>query len=116
MRIANIFERDVKVASFSAGDTIFAEGEPGDAMYVVKVGEVDIRVHGRTVETVGPEGIFGEMALIDNQPRSAAAVAKTDCKLAPIDQKRFTFLVQEVPMFALQVMEIMAARLRRKNE
>jgi CRP-like cAMP-binding protein len=55
------------------------------------------------------------MALIDNSPRSATAIAKTDCKVVPLDQRRFQFLVQETPFFALQVMTIMATRLRHAN-
>jgi len=52
------------------------------------------------------------MALVDQQPRSANALAKTDCKLIPIDEKRFRFLIQQTPNFALSVMRVMAARLR----
>jgi CRP/FNR family cyclic AMP-dependent transcriptional regulator len=55
------------------------------------------------------------MALIDQSPRSATAVAKTDCKLAPIDRRRFEFMVQQTPFFSLTVMKIMADRLRRTN-
>jgi CRP-like cAMP-binding protein len=65
------------------------------------------------IETVIEDSILGEMVLIDSKPRSATAVAKTDCTLATINEKRFTLLVQQNPYFALQVMQIMAARLRR---
>jgi CRP-like cAMP-binding protein len=84
-------------------------------MYAVSEGEVDILVHGKVVETVGPGGILGEMALIDTKPRSATAIAQTDCKLVPISEKRFTFLIQQTPHFALQVMRVMAERLRRMD-
>jgi CRP-like cAMP-binding protein len=67
------------------------------------------------VETVGEGGIIGEMGLIDRGPRSATAIAKTDCKLVPLNEQRFTFMVQETPNFALQVMRIMADRLRRMD-
>jgi CRP-like cAMP-binding protein len=56
------------------------------------------------------------MALIDHGARSADAVAETLCKLVPVDQRRFQFLVSETPFFALQVMSIMAGRLRHANE
>ncbi len=97
------------------GETVFSEGEPGEVMYVVKEGEVDIRVRDRTVETVGPGGIIGEMALIDHQPRSATAVARTECQLVPINEARFAFLVQETPFFALDVMRMMVRRLRKMD-
>jgi CRP-like cAMP-binding protein len=53
------------------------------------------------------------MSLIDDSPRSADAVAKTACVLAPVDERRFLFLVHETPMFALHVMSVMAERLRK---
>jgi len=56
-----------------------------------------------------------EMALIDQAPRTATAVAKSPCKLAVITEKRFAFLVQTTPYFALHVMKVMAERLRRMD-
>src|SRR5262245_8681860 len=99
----------------AAGATIFAEGAPGDLMYVIKQGQVDVIIKGQLIETVGPEEIIGEMALIDRNPRSATAVAKTDCVLVPINEARFTYLVQQTPFFAIQVMRVMARRLRRMD-
>jgi CRP/FNR family transcriptional regulator, cyclic AMP receptor protein len=101
--------------AFSAGAQIFHEGENGEVMYVVKDGLVDILVHDKVVETLGPGGILGEMALIDSQPRSGTAIAKTDCTLVPIDARRFNFLVQANPAFALEVMRVMATRLRKMD-
>lgn len=105
-RFADDFEE------FSAGQNIFTAGQPGDTMYVVKEGEVNVVVNGKVVDTVGPSGILGEMALIDKQPRSATAVAKTDCKLVSVNEQRFQRLVQQTPHFAIQVMRVMAQRLR----
>lgn len=84
-------------------------------MYIVVEGDVDIVISDKVIETVGPGGILGEMALIDNKARSATAIAKTDCKLLPINKTHFVFLVQETPYFALQVMRTMAERLRYMN-
>ena len=72
-------------------------------------------IHGKLVEQLDAGGVIGEMALIDTGTRSATAIAKTDCKLAPISKKRFHFLVQQTPHFALQLMRIMADRLRRSD-
>lgn len=85
-------------------------------MYVVAEGDVEIWVGPVLAETVTAGGIFGEMALIDHDVRSADAVAQTACKLVPVDQRRFQYLVSETPFFALQVMGIMAKRLRHANE
>lgn len=103
--------------SIPAGQTIFEEGAPGDTMYVVLEGVVEIIHHGTWLEDVESGGIFGELALIDDQPRSASAVAKTDVQLARVNQARFEFLIQYSPYFAVEVMRIMAKRLRaRINE
>ena len=101
---------------FPAGSTVLDEGRPGKLMYVVKDGTVDILVHGRLVATVGPGEVVGELSLIDDHARSAAVVARTDCQLVPVDEKRFLFLVQQTPYFALQVMRVLAERLRKMNE
>jgi len=73
-------------------------------------------LQGVTVNQVSADEIFGEMALVDSSPRSATAHAVTDCKLAVVDQKRFEFLVQQTPNFAIQVMGVMADRLRKTTE
>lgn len=85
-------------------------------MYAVVEGQVDIFVNGKLVETVEKGGIFGEMALIDAENRTATAVAKTDAKLVPVDERRFLFLIQQTPNFALHVMRVLSERLRRINE
>ncbi len=112
MSSLNLVRFAAEVMSFTAGQQIFAAGDPGDLMFVVKDGEVEIVVHGTVVEPIGPGSILGEMALIDQNPRSATAVAKTDCQLVPINEKRFQFLVQQTPYFALEVMRVLAKRLR----
>jgi CRP-like cAMP-binding protein len=105
-----------EIESFPAGQVIFKCGETGDEMYVVKEGEVDIMVGDVVVETARPGAIVGEMALIDKCCRSATAVAKSDCKLVPINEARFRFLVQQNPFFSLHVMQVMAERLRSMNK
>jgi CRP-like cAMP-binding protein len=81
-------------------------------MYYVLSGEVEVSVADTVVDLVGEGGIVGEMALIDNSPRSATVTAKTNCNLAVISQKRFTALIQQTPFFAIQVMTVLANRLR----
>jgi CRP/FNR family transcriptional regulator, cyclic AMP receptor protein len=103
-------------ARYAAGDVIFAEGDKGDAMYVVRTGEVAIERRGHVMEMLGGGGIFGEMALIDGSPRSATVRARTDCEVAPINEKSFLFLVHETPYFAIAVMRTLAERLRRMDE
>jgi CRP/FNR family transcriptional regulator, cyclic AMP receptor protein len=116
MNIPNIFESQTQPETWAAGSIIFQEGQPGDEMYIVKQGEVELRVHGRIVEVVGPEGFFGEMAVIEGGQRSATALAKSDCVLMPVNLKRFEFMVHEIPSFAVEVMRGLARRLRSVNE
>lgn len=115
MKLPNLFEKDVVPSPYTAGQIIFEEGQDRDFMYVIKKGEVDIVIRGHVVETVGEDGFFGELALIDRAPRSAAAIARTDCTLIKIDERQFLYLVQETPFFALIVMRTMAGRIRRRN-
>jgi CRP/FNR family transcriptional regulator, cyclic AMP receptor protein len=112
MRKVNLFAHSSETVGYDAGQTIFETGDPGDFMYVVQEGELDILIGGRVVETVGEGGVVGELAVIDNIPRSATVVARTAAKVVPIDKKRFLFLLQNTPNFASQVMQIMAERLR----
>ena len=72
----------VSTRNFTKGKTIFQEGDRGDEFFVVMRGQVEIRSGDRHFETLGPDGIFGEMALIDDGPRSATAIALTDVTLA----------------------------------
>jgi CRP-like cAMP-binding protein len=101
--------------SHPAGTAIFSEGDAADRMYVVDSGTVRLTIGGRLIETTGPGTLFGEMAVVDREPRSATAVAETDCELVAIDNRRFWFLVQETPYFAQIVMRVMADRLRRES-
>lgn len=101
--------------SFKAGDTIFAQGDPPTTLFVVESGSVAIKLGERLLETVEAHGIFGEMALVDKEPRSASAVALTDVTLAAISERQFLFLVEETPFFAIKVMRVLARRLRGSN-
>jgi CRP-like cAMP-binding protein len=108
-----LFADDSEAESFPAGHRFFHEGEHGDTMFVVIEGEAEIDVHGTLVETVKAGGIFGEMALIDHRGRSADVIAKTPIRVSPISEKRFLYLISNHPFFALNVMRVMADRLRR---
>lgn len=114
MNAIQILRREKDVTNYPGGAQIFAEGDPGDMMYVLLDGIGDIVHDGKVVETIEQGGIFGEMALIDTSPRSASAIARTECNIARINEKRFVYLTQTVPDFALDVMRILVARLRNR--
>ena len=100
---------------FKAGDVIFQAGDAASELFVIADGEVEIRLGNRVLEKLPRYGIFGEMALIDAAPRSATAVAATDARLVAVGEKQFLFLVSNTPFFALNVMRVMARRLRTMN-
>ena len=88
MRVSNIYADTSRTKSFAAGTTIFEKGDKGEEMYVLKEGEVDIIIDGLHFETVLPDGIFGELSLIDQETRIASAIARTDCIVRPLDKSR----------------------------
>jgi CRP/FNR family transcriptional regulator, cyclic AMP receptor protein len=111
----NIFKHSPDAVTIEAGAILFRDGDEGDVMFAVVEGEIELLRDGTTFEIVGPGGILGELALIDPAPRSAAARARTQARVVSVDKKQFTFLVHEHPTFALQVMTIMAERIRQNN-
>jgi len=112
---ADLFRQDSDTVQLVPGDFLFREGDKRDVAYVLLEGEVEVRLGDHVVETAQPGALIGEMALIDNSPRAANAVAKTPCRLAKIDQRRFHFLVQQTPNFATHVMKELADRIRHMN-
>ena len=115
MASIDLLRNDSNVRTIAAGDTIFREGENGDSAFVVTEGEIELTISGRVIESVAAGGIFGEMALIDRKTRSATATARTESKVVPVDQRRFLYLIQNTPFFAIEVMHVMAERLRRMD-
>jgi len=107
---------NIAAQSLKAGDVIFREGDEARELFVVRSGQVRIQIGNRTITELGAESIFGEMALIDGQPRSASAIAVTDVELVPVSEKQFLFLVSQTPYFALKVMRVLAQRLRATNK
>ena len=114
-RYIGLLQRSGENEEFAAGATIFNQGDPADRMYVISSGTVSLSIDGRLLETLGPGGLFGEMAVIEREPRSGTAIAESATTLVGIDKRRFWFLVQETPYFAEIVMKVMAARLRRET-
>ncbi len=112
MDILALFRSEPDTKQARAGETIFVEGDEGRFMFVLLEGQVRLSVTGRTVEKVAKGGVFGEMALVDDAPRSATASAITDCVLVPVTGARFRTLVKESPDFAIHIMRVMATRLR----
>jgi len=112
MATLHLFRDSPDVVAVAAGEYIFREGEVAKVMYLIIEGEVDLLLGEAVVETAGQASFIGEMALIDDEARSASARARSDCRVFPIDEARFNLLVKETPFFALQLMKTLARRLR----
>jgi CRP-like cAMP-binding protein len=106
----------IPLKRYGAGEKIFLEGDSGEQMFLVIEGKVNIVTYGTVLENVGMHGIFGEMALIESAPRSAAAIASAPTEVAVIDRPTFLELVRDNPLFSLYVMRQLATRIRRMNE
>lgn len=113
MRPIHVFRDLPEVIVLSAGDYVFRKDEPGKTMYLVIEGEIDLLAGTKVVETATEGTFIGEMALIEEAPRSASARARTAARVFPIDLARFNSLVRETPSFALDLMQTLARRLRR---
>src|SRR5215470_19619691 len=115
MNPADLFRQDAGTVQLAPGDFLFHEGDKRDSMFVLLEGEMDIRLGNYVLEIAKEGALIGEMALIDDSPRVANAVAKSACRLAEIDRKVFDFVVQQHPPFARHVMKVLADRLRHMN-
>lgn len=91
---------------------IMREGEGGVFMYILLQGRVAVSIQGTVVEHVGPGGVFGEMALVDQSPRVATAVAEAPSSLLAINRNDFLALVKSNPAFAVSLLKALAERLR----
>ena len=94
---------------------IFKEGQAGTFMYMVKSGRVAIAVGSNVVEVIGPGGTFGEMAVVDESPRTARAGALEDSELVSIDRPALMALIKKQPVFAMALLRGIADRLRHMN-
>ena len=111
------FRAGGKAEQAAAGTRFFAEDEKAgflkrDKMYILMQGEVALSAKGKTVGTVKAGEIFGEMAAISESPRTATAIAKTDCSVIALDDKEFQKALKVKPEFALMLMGMMILRLR----
>lgn len=114
-RVTGLFNNARSSRTVAAGTIIFREGDLGEEMYGIVEGAVELRTSRGAVYQLGPDDTFGELALIDSEPRMATALATSDTTLATIDRRMFLLLVHETPMFALHVMTVMAQRLRARE-
>ncbi len=97
---------------FPAKNVIMREGDGGVFMYVVLQGRITVSIKSTIVERIGAGGIVGEMALLDQSPRAATAVAETECELLAINRNDFLALVKAKPAFVVSLLRNIAERMR----
>ncbi len=101
--------------------TIFRKGDPGDAMYLIDLGQVGINItdadgHVVTLAELGPGDFFGEMAMLDGHGRSANAIALDDSRLAKLTRDDFLSFMRDDPRVTLELLTALTHRLRRTDE
>lgn len=115
-----IIDAALSPEEFLAGETIFTEGSLGADFYIVFRGTVLIRkkvgVAEQELARLAPGECFGEMALFDDSPRSATAVAQADCTLLTLERSRFSSLLTQRPEMGLEICRVLSLRLRAANE
>jgi len=111
-----LFSSATDVVSLKPGQALFTKGEHGSQMFIIKSGELTVGDGNHVFQRLSAGDLIGEMALIDDQPRSATVHAVTDAEAIPIDERRFLFLVQHTPLFAIRVMRVLSSRLRAMND
>jgi CRP-like cAMP-binding protein len=115
MLFYDLFRHSPDFKTIKSGEVLFREGDPGAEMYVLIEGKAEITIQGVSFDTIGQGDFVGELSVIDGSPRFATVTAKSDCRFVVVDKKRFHFLVDETPNFAIEVMRIMADRLRKAD-
>lgn len=113
--------RYARHSTLKRGTTIVSRGDPGNSLIAVISGTVKISVSsadGRSaiLNLVGPGEIFGEVAVLDGQPRTADATANTNCEIFVIDRREFLPFVRSQPALAMKFIELLCARLRRTSD
>ena len=114
MNILDLFQDWETRETFASGETVFAELQEGDTMYIVLEGEVELTKQGEPLGAEPPGGIIGEMAIIGSGSplRSATATAIQKSTLAKINRGQFVELIRQEPEFAIHIMQVLANRLK----
>lgn len=106
----------METASLPAGTPLVKEGEEGDAFFVIIDGTASVRREDQVLTDVGPGASFGELALLDGEPRSASVIATADVSVAVLGVRMFRTLLREFPEMAIQLMAGLAGDVRRARD
>lgn len=101
---------------FETGDIILGKGEGGVGFYLIMDGSVDVKSDSKILAKLGPGQFFGEMAVLDNQPRSADVIAAEPSRCFIISEWSFKALISQNPRIALKMLQELVRRLRDANK
>ncbi len=104
--------KSVEEVQVPAGKVLCEEGKVGREFFFIIDGTASVRRGGRKAATLGPGQYFGELSLLDRQPRSATVTAEMPMRLLLLDQRRFSGLLDDIPGLAHKLLVAMAGRLR----
>ncbi|HKV45934.1 MAG TPA: Crp/Fnr family transcriptional regulator [bacterium] len=111
----------IRIRRYPKGSIVFHQGDPGTTLYLIEKGEVKLTVmSGRgkeaTLALLGHGAFFGELSLLDGEPRSATAVARVDCTLGALDRDHLLRFLAEHPRATASLLSVLARRLRRTTD
>ena len=101
-----------KEQNFQSGQTVVRAGDPGEEFYLIVDGEVEVKSGGRTIARLGPGQFFGEMSVLDNQPRSADVITMKTSRILTLSGAAFKTLIVANPRIALKILHEFARRMR----
>lgn len=100
------------MVALEAGEVLTKEGKPGNEFFVIVEGEADVKLRGRRLSRLGPGSFFGEMSLLDRQPRAATVTARTPMKVYVVTPNDFALILDKCPSVARSILRVLAQRLR----
>lgn len=110
-----------KLQTFSAGEVLFREGEPGDRVFFIMQGRVKVHQrhsdgHDQELAQLGDTDIVGEMAVLDNRPRSATVTALEDTDVMVVEKANFLASMEQQPQLAIRFLKLLSERIHRLND
>ena len=102
--------------SVKEGSTLVKQGELGQEAMIIEKGTASVIRDGAEIDSIGPGDVFGEMSLINHQPRNAGVVASSDMTLLVMDSREFSSVLDKYPEVAVKILKTVVARLVKAQE
>ena len=106
----------MKTIHAKKGDVVLTEGEETNDAYIILEGEIEVTKKGKHLATLYENAIFGEISMVDNRPRTATCIAKTNCSLGMVTRENYKQLLKHRPEAINPLLRIVADRMRNLTE